>query len=137
MRDPANPVSILRDRRERAPDEAARPCAGREDAWRKGFGRTRGSAIWAKCSEIGSGREGAGKQGPGRTPELLQRGKNNEKDRWSEHGLGHLLNPTDPDAEDRSWIGQAWLNIIRRSLGLSTRPLGFEKRVAVGRVSVE
>jgi hypothetical protein len=24
--------------------------------------------------------------------------------KWSEHGLGHLLNPTDPDSEDRAWI---------------------------------
>jgi len=26
---------------------------------------------------------------------------NNEEDRWSEHGLGHLLNPIDPESEDR------------------------------------
>ena len=69
-------------------------------------------------------------------PELLRKGVNNDTDRWSEHGLGHLLNPTDPNAEDRRWIGTAWLAMIRRSLGLETKPLGFEKRVAVGRVSV-
>jgi hypothetical protein len=34
-------------------------------------------------------------------PALLRKGKNNNEDRWSEHGLGHLLNPTDPDIEDR------------------------------------
>src|SRR5262249_15224557 len=28
--------------------------------------------------------------------------------RRSEHGLGHLLNPTDPDSEDRAWARQAW-----------------------------
>jgi hypothetical protein len=35
---------------------------------------------------------------------------NNEEDRWSEHGLGHLMNPTDPESEDREWIAQvmAW-----------------------------
>ena len=69
-------------------------------------------------------------------PELLRKGVNNDTDRWSEHGLGHLLNPTDPNAEDRMWIGRVWLAKIYRSLGLETMPLGFEKRVAVGRVSV-
>ena len=46
-------------------------------------------------------------------PALLRRGVNNgEKgeDRWSEHGLGHLMNPTDPDKRrsrlDRA--GVAW-----------------------------
>jgi hypothetical protein len=57
-------------------------------------------------------------------------------DRWSEHGLGHLLNPTDPENEDREWIAQVWLNIVRRGLSLETRPLGFEDRPAIGRISV-
>ncbi len=69
-------------------------------------------------------------------PALLREGINNKEDRYSEHGLGHLLNPTDPQSEDRSWIAQAWLAIVRRSLGLPTKPLGFEKRVAVGRITV-
>jgi hypothetical protein len=72
-------------------------------------------------------------------PTLLRRGVNNgEKgeDRWSEHGLGHLMNPTDPESDDRSWIAQAWLGIVRRSLGLPTSPLPFAKRVAVGRTTV-
>ncbi len=30
----------------------------------------------------------------------------------SEHGLGHLLNPTDPSSDDRDWIGQAWRWLI-------------------------
>ncbi|SRR6266540_2535995 len=30
----------------------------------------------------------------------------------SEHGLGHLLNPTDPDDPDRDWIGEAWQFIL-------------------------
>jgi hypothetical protein len=30
----------------------------------------------------------------------------------SEHGLGHLLNPTDPDSPDRDWIRQAWQRIL-------------------------
>ncbi len=32
----------------------------------------------------------------------------------SEHGLGHFLNPTDPDCDDRDWIKEFWRNIIRR-----------------------
>jgi len=69
-------------------------------------------------------------------PVLLREGVNNEADRWSEHGLGHLLNPSDPETDDRDWIGQAWLNIVRRSLGLPTSKIGFEDLPAIGRVTV-
>jgi hypothetical protein len=69
-------------------------------------------------------------------PVLLRKGLNNEEDRWSEHGLGHLLNPTDPDNEDREWIAMSWENIIRRSLKLPTKPLGFEKLPAIGRITI-
>src|SRR5688572_7076149 len=54
--------------------------------------------------------------------------------KWSEHGLGHLSNPTDLDDDDRAWIPKVWLNIIGRALGLRTRPLPFEQRPAIGRV---
>lgn len=70
------------------------------------------------------------------TPALLREGDNNDSDRWSEHGLGHLLNPTDPESSDRDWIERAWLNIVRKALGLSTEKLGFEDLPAVGRVTV-
>ena len=69
-------------------------------------------------------------------PALLREGVNNKEDRYSEHGLGHLLNPADPQSEDRNWISQAWLSIVRRSLGLPSKPLRFAKRVAVGRTTV-
>ena len=69
-------------------------------------------------------------------PTLLRKGLNNNEDRWSEHGLGHLLNPTDPDSEDREWIAMVWENIIRRVLKLPTKPLSFERLPAVGRVTV-
>jgi hypothetical protein len=72
----------------------------------------------------------------GRRREFLAGLANNENDRWSEHGLGHLLNPTDPDANDRNWIAQVWRNIIRRSFGLSTEGIGFESSPAVGQVSI-
>ena len=46
---------------------------------------------------------------------LLRKGINNKDDRWSEHGLGHLLNPTDPESEDREWIAQVWLGRFGRA----------------------
>jgi hypothetical protein len=69
-------------------------------------------------------------------PELLRRDANNDADRWSEHGLGHLLNPTDPESEDRKWVGQAWLNMVLKALEMPTQNLEFENRPAVGRVTV-
>jgi len=62
--------------------------------------------------------------------------RRSEASRDCEHGLGHLLNPTDAESDDRSWIAQAWLAMVRRSLGLSTSRLAFEPRVAVGQVTV-
>ena len=69
-------------------------------------------------------------------PALLRKGANNNNDRYSEHGLGHLMNPIDPKREDRRWIAAAWLAMVRRSLGLPTRPLRFDRRAAVGRITV-
>jgi hypothetical protein len=70
------------------------------------------------------------------SPVLLREQANNDQDRWSEHGLGHVLNPIDPNSEDRNWISKVWLNIVRRALGLATGPLGFEDLPAVGRITV-
>lgn len=39
--------------------------------------------------------------------------------KWSEHGLGHLLNPTDPDSDDRDWMHSIWEGIVREAYGLS------------------
>jgi len=61
---------------------------------------------------------------------------NNNDDRWSEHGLGHLLNPTDPKNEDREWIAEVWLSMIKKSLGINTRPVHFQNMPAVGRITV-
>jgi hypothetical protein len=43
---------------------------------------------------------------------------NNKEDRWSQHGLGHLSNPSDLESQDRDWISKIWLNITRKTLGL-------------------
>jgi hypothetical protein len=71
-------------------------------------------------------------------PVLLRGGKsgNNNDDRWSEHGLGHLLNPTDLESEDRAWIARFWENIICDCLGIKARRLPFEKTPAIGRVTI-
>lgn len=69
-------------------------------------------------------------------PVLLRKGRNNARDRWSEHGLGHLLNPTDPDCDDREWIGEAWLNIVRRADGETIPSPTFASLPAVGRISI-
>jgi len=69
-------------------------------------------------------------------PTLLREKRDVGTDRWSEHGLGHLLNPTDPESEDREWIAQVWSNIVRKACGLPTKSLGFEHLPAVGRISV-
>jgi hypothetical protein len=70
------------------------------------------------------------------SPVLLRKGGNNKDDRWSEHGLGHLLNPTDPESEDREWIAEVWLGMIRKALGLPTQSPRFEHQPAVGRISI-
>ncbi len=47
-------------------------------------------------------------------------------EKWSEHGLGDLLNPRDPDEEARDWIRALWEVELRRVLGMpSSTPPGF------------
>lgn len=69
-------------------------------------------------------------------PELLREGKNSTEDHWSEHGLGHLLNPTDPESEDREWIAQVWQGILNSATSGRAAPSQFQSTPAVGRVSV-
>ena len=46
----------------------------------------------------------------------------------SKHGLGQLLNPLDPDDDDREWIPQMWSVILREALELPVeRPSWFER----------
>jgi hypothetical protein len=67
---------------------------------------------------------------------LLRKSENSKDNHWSEHGLGHLLNPLDASSESRSWIFQFWTAIIRASLGLPTEKFGFERTPAIGRVTI-
>jgi hypothetical protein len=71
-----------------------------------------------------------------REPVLLREGRNNKKDRWSRHGLGHLLNPTDPEASDRNWTAAVWEMIVRKSCCLRTSKLKFARLPAIGRTTV-
>jgi len=69
-------------------------------------------------------------------PTILRSEINNKKDRWSRHGLGHLLNPTDPEASDRDWTGAIWNAIVRKALGLSVKEPEFTNLPAIGRITV-
>jgi hypothetical protein len=73
---------------------------------------------------------------PGGKPALLREKVNNTKDRWSRHGLGHLLNPTDPEASDRNWTAAVWEGIIQRGCGLKGTGLRFAHLPAIGRTTV-
>jgi hypothetical protein len=52
--------------------------------------------------------------------------------KWSEHGLGHLLNPTDRNATDRGWIRGVWERLVGAG---GHEPPGFELP-AVGQITV-
>jgi hypothetical protein len=59
-----------------------------------------------------------------------------ERGKWSDHGLGHLRNPTDPEGQSRGWIGEIWQSMIRQARGLPERAPSFASLPAVGRVTV-
>lgn len=56
--------------------------------------------------------------------------------KWSEHGLGHLLNPTDPDSDDRDWMRQVWEGIVCEALGLPYQEPAWLDRPALSRLTV-
>jgi hypothetical protein len=49
----------------------------------------------------------------------------------SQHGLGHLLNPTDSESEDRDWIDAIWTHILT-----GADPPDWSRRAAIARTSV-
>lgn len=59
-----------------------------------------------------------------------------DKERCSEHGLGHLLNPTDITSTDRAWIRQVWEGIIRQALRLPANEPPWLDRPALTRMAV-
>jgi hypothetical protein len=55
----------------------------------------------------------------------------------SAHGLGHLLNPKDPDRPDEGWIDETWRTVVRHdALGLPTEEPDWFARPAVSRIGV-
>ena len=67
--------------------------------------------------------------------ELLRKGKNSSENHWSEHGLGHLLNPTDPEiAKTRVDCPCVAREILNPAIARPTRPVPFQNTPAVGRV---
>ncbi len=53
-----------------------------------------------------------------------------------EHGLGHLLNPADPNNDSRDWIRTLWEGIVTEALGQPYRWPDWLTRPAVGRITV-
>ena len=49
----------------------------------------------------------------------------------SQHGLGHLLNPLDPEDDDRDWIGEIWQHILT-----GRNPPTWMDQPAVARTSI-
>jgi hypothetical protein len=100
------------------------------------FDRETGNQRQVYCFAISAKRYALLLRDTEGVPVLLRKGVNNKSDRWSQHGLGHLLNPIDPENEDRKWTAAVWLGMARRALGLPTQPPTFENSPAVGRVTV-
>jgi hypothetical protein len=57
-------------------------------------------------------------------------------DGYKEHGLGHLLNPTDPDTDDPAWMRTLWEGIVREALGLPHEQPGWLDRPALVRYPI-
>jgi hypothetical protein len=66
----------------------------------------------------------------------LRKGRNDIANHWSEHGLGHLLNPTDLLSDDREWIAHVWESIIAGAHGRSRERIAFSNLTAVGHLSI-
>lgn len=54
----------------------------------------------------------------------------------SEHGLGHLLNPVDPEDESRDWITVLWEGLVTEALGRPYAWPDWLRRPAISRISV-
>jgi len=62
-------------------------------------------------------------------PEVIKGG-------YSEHGLGQLLNPLDPDSDEKKWIRLVWQGIVGEALGGPRFKPEWANRPAVMRSSV-
>lgn len=69
-------------------------------------------------------------------PMLRRPSQERPGEKWSEHGLGHLLNPSDPESEDRDWIRALWEFETLTALGLPATEPEWLDRPALGRITV-
>jgi hypothetical protein len=89
-----------------------------------------------ECYAIASKRYGLFTRRPDGTPEIVMSG---DKQKRSEHGLGHLLPPNaqDPDISDRAWLDQWWEHLLHLELGFPDHPEpAWFDAPAVGRLTV-
>jgi len=56
--------------------------------------------------------------------------------KYSEHGLGHLLNPSDPESEDRDWMRTVWDRQIAMELGLPCVEPDWLERPALSQLTI-
>jgi hypothetical protein len=56
--------------------------------------------------------------------------------KYSEHGLGHLLDPTDPGSDNPSWMRRVWEGILAEELGLGHAEPSWLDRPALSRLTV-
>jgi len=56
--------------------------------------------------------------------------------KYSEHGLGHLLSPTDPADASGNWIAELWAHVVAKALGKSTPEICWLDRPAISRITV-
>jgi hypothetical protein len=92
-----------------------------------------GSQRQVYCYAISAKRYALFELDANREPRLLL---DKERGKWSDHGLGHLRNPTDPEGQSREWIGDIWRTMVRQALGLPASAPSFATLPAVGRVTV-
>jgi hypothetical protein len=59
-----------------------------------------------------------------------------DAEKHSQHGLGHLLNPTDPKSDDRGWVRQFWEILVAEVLHLPAPKLDWLDRPAIGRFTL-
>lgn len=69
-------------------------------------------------------------------PVLQKTTKQRMGEKWSEHGLGHLLNPLDLEDEDRDWIRALWEHELRAVYGSSGHEPTWLDRPAVGQLTI-
>jgi hypothetical protein len=65
-----------------------------------------------------------------------RRGDEIEIVKSSKHGLGHLLDPRDPDRDPQKWIDEVWALVVGRALTLAVSEPEWLDRPAVGRFTV-